>query len=106
MFHFRIIIRVDKDDIQQTKKRGEKMMDAKGIEMLEELIFELTQELIIAKDVAADAIFAHQDVTAGNTPLKGAGVAHKAMTKACKEVKSLENAIAMHRDTINWSLSA
>ena len=83
------------------------MMDAKGIELLENIIFELTNKLITAKDVFSDALYLFQDLSDANgqAVFEGCGEAFKAMKKAEREVKSIESAIAMHRDTINRSLS-
>ena len=82
------------------------MMDSKGIELLETLIFKLANELIVAKDVFADALYKFQDLSDANgqAVFAGCGEAFKAMKKAEREVTSLESAIIMHRDTINWSL--
>ena len=90
--------------LTQTKRR-KKMMDSKGIELLETLIFKLTNELIVAKDVFADALYKFQDLSDANgeAVFAGCGEAFKAMNKAEKEVKSLESAIALHRETIELS---
>ena len=81
------------------------MMDSKGIELLETLIFNLTSKLIVAKDVFADALYKFQDLSDANgeAVFAGCGDAFKAMNTAEREVKSIESAIVMHRDTVSWS---